>query len=160
MESHVHRKNSEIAVIKLQSSNVFSSHCSKLDAYLSSMTFCSHRPSGISVKIVRIEPGTNGRTCYQHDVCGSLVEEDVVLSLLRKIQIKNSFGHFTLLTALKHHVGFLPCHFVPHAPSFDGVLVQVTEVYSSPTSSKSMSGICRSLKRMGITPTGADSMYG
>ena len=31
------------------------------------------------------------------------------------------------------HVGFLPCHFVPQAPSFDGVLVQVTEVYS-PTS--------------------------
>ena len=36
------------------------------------------------------------------------------------------------------HVGFLPCHFVPHAPSFDGVLVQVTEVYS-PTTSKSVS---------------------
>ena len=31
------------------------------------------------------------------------------------------------------HVGMLPCHFVPHASSFDGLLAQVTEVYS-PTS--------------------------
>jgi hypothetical protein len=158
MESHVHRKSSEIAVIKLQPSNVFPSHCSKLEAYLSSMIFCSHHPSGITVKIVRIESGTNSRSCYQHDVCGSLVEEDVVL-WLRKIQMMKQ--HWTsphVTDGIEQcHVGFLPHHFVPHAPSFDGVLGQVTEVYS-PTSSKSVSNICWSLQRIGITPAGANSM--
>ena len=95
------------------------------------MNFCSHHPSGI-------ESGTNGRSCYQHDICGSLVEEDVVLRLW-KIQIRNSFGQEeTAIAASFHftdgigqcHVGFLTHHFVPHAPSFDGVLAQVTEVYS------------------------------
>ena len=61
---------------------------------------------------------------------------------LRKMQIRNSFGQEETAIAAFHvsdgidqcHVGFLPCHFVPHAPaSFDGVLVQVTEIYS-PTS--------------------------
>ena len=118
----------------------FPSHCSKLEAYLSSMNFFSHHPSGITVEIVGIESGTNGRSYYQHDICGSLVEEDVVLRL-RKIQIRNSFGQKETAIAAFHvtdgidqcHAGFLPRHFVPHAPSFDGVLVQVTEVYS-PTS--------------------------
>ena len=27
------------------------------------------------MKIVGIESGTNGRSCYQYDICGSLVEE-------------------------------------------------------------------------------------
>ena len=85
MESHVHCKNSKVAVIKLQSSNVFPLHCSRLEASLSSMNFCSHHPSGITVEIVGIESSTNDKSCYQHDICGSLVEEDVVLSRLRKI---------------------------------------------------------------------------
>jgi hypothetical protein len=104
------------------------------------MTFCSHHPSGITVEIVGSESGTNDRSCYQHDICGSVVEEDVVLRL-RKMQIRNSFGQEETAIAAFHvsdeidqcHVGFLPHHFVPHATSFDGVLVQVTEVYS-PTS--------------------------
>ena len=53
MESHVHRNNSKIAVIKLQSRNVIPLHCSKFEAYSSSMNFCSHHPSGITVDIVR-----------------------------------------------------------------------------------------------------------
>ena len=93
------------------------------------MNFCSHHPSGITIKIVEIESGTNDRSCYQHNICGSLVEEDVVLRL-RKIQmVKNSFGQEETAIAAFHvtdgidqcHFGFLPLHFVPHAPSFDGV---------------------------------------
>ena len=92
------------------------------------------------MEIVGIESGTNGRSCYQHDVCGSVIEEDVVVRL-RKMQIRNSFGKEETAIAAFHvtdsidqcHVGFLPRHFVPHALSFDGVLAQVTEVYS-PTS--------------------------
>ena len=104
------------------------------------MDIGSHHPSGITVEIVGIESGTNGRSCYQHDVCGSVIEEDVVVRL-RKIQIRNNIGKEETAIAAFHvtdgidqcHVGFLPRHFVPHAPSFDGVLAQVTEVYS-PTS--------------------------
>ena len=50
-----------------------------------------HHPSGITVEIVGIEANSNGQSCHQHDVCGSLVEEDVVLRL-RKVQILNSLG--------------------------------------------------------------------
>ena len=97
MESHVYHNNSKIAVIKLQLRNVFPSHCSKIQ----SMNFCSHHPSGITVEMVGIESGTNGRSCYQHDICGSLVEEDVVLRL-RKIQIRNSFGQEETAIAAFH----------------------------------------------------------
>jgi hypothetical protein len=51
----------------------------------------SHHPPGITVEIVGIESGTNGRSCYQHDVCGSVIEEDVVVRL-RKMQIRNNIG--------------------------------------------------------------------
>jgi hypothetical protein len=45
-----------------------------------------HHPTGITVEIVGIEANRYGRSCYQHDVCGKLVEEDVVLRL-QKVQI-------------------------------------------------------------------------
>ena len=50
-----------------------------------------HHPSGITVEIVGIEANSDGQSCHQYDVCGSLVEEDVVLRL-RKVQILNSLG--------------------------------------------------------------------
>ena len=97
----------------------------------------SHHPPGITVEIVGINSGTNGRSCYQHDICGSVIEEDSVVRL-RKMQIRNSIGREETAIAAFHvtdgidqcHVGYLPRHFVPHASSFDGVLAQVTEVYS------------------------------
>ena len=96
-----------------------------------------HHPTGITVEIVGIEANSNGRSCYQHDVCGELVEEDVVLRL-RKVQILNSLGIEETAIAAYHVsdgidqycVGFLQRHFVAHAKTFDGVLAQVTEVYS------------------------------
>jgi hypothetical protein len=97
-----------------------------------------YHPTGITVEIVGIEANSNGRSCYQHDVCGTLVEEDVVLRL-RKVQILNSLGREEPAIAAYHvsdgidqcRVGFLQRHFVAHArKTFDGVLAQVTEVYS------------------------------
>jgi hypothetical protein len=96
-----------------------------------------HHPTGITVEIVGIEANSNGQSCYQHDVCGELVEEDVVLRL-RKVQILNSLGREETAIAAYHvsdgidqcRVGFLQRHFVAHAKTFDGVLAQVTEVYS------------------------------
>ena len=116
MESHVHCNNNKIAVIKLKSSNMFPSHCSKLEAYLSSMNYCSsHHPPGITVKIVGIESGTNGRSCYQYEeICGSLVEEDVV-HMLRKLQISrnSSLGQEETAIAVFHVTdGIDQCHVV------------------------------------------------
>ena len=96
-----------------------------------------YHPTGITVEIVGIEAVSNGRSCYQHDVCGTLVEEDVVLRL-RKVQILNSLGREETAIAAYHvsdgidqcRVGFLQRHFVAHASTFDGVLAQVTEMYS------------------------------
>jgi hypothetical protein len=45
------------------------------------MDIGSHHPTGITFEIVGIESGTNGRSCYQRDVCGSVIEEDAVVRL-------------------------------------------------------------------------------
>ena len=136
-------KTAKFAVIKLQPNNVLASNSSKLEAYVSIMDIGSDHPTEITLEIVGIEPGTNGRSCYQHDVCGSVIEEGVVVRQ-RKIQIRNNNGKEETAVAAFHvtdgidqcHVGFLPRHFVPYALSFDGALAQVTEVYS-PTSESS-----------------------
>ena len=102
------------------------------------MSTSIHHPTGITIEIVGIEANSNGRSCYQHDVCGTLVAEDVVLRL-RKVQILNCVGREETAIAAYHvsdgidqcRVGFLQRHFVAHAKTFDGVLAQVTEVYSA-----------------------------
>jgi hypothetical protein len=48
-------------------------------------------PSGITVEIVGIEASNNGRSCEEHDVCGSILIEDVVVRL-RKVQVVNEKG--------------------------------------------------------------------
>ncbi len=114
-------------MIKLQPNNVLlASHSSKFKAYVSIVDIGSHHPTGITLLIVGIESGTNGRSCYQHDVCGSVIEEDVDVRL-RKIQIRNNNGKEKTSLAAFHvtdsidqcHVGFLSRHFVPHASSFE-----------------------------------------
>jgi hypothetical protein len=78
-----------------------------------------HHPRGITIEIVGIEANSNGQSCHQHDECGSLVEEDVVLRL-RKVQILNSLGREETVIAAYHvsdgidqcRVGFIQRHFV------------------------------------------------
>jgi hypothetical protein len=60
-----------------------------------------HHPSGITIEIVGIEANSNGRSCHQHDVCGSLAEEDVALRL-RKVQILSSLGRDETAIAAYH----------------------------------------------------------
>ncbi len=43
-------------------------------------------PSGITVKIVGTQVGSQGRSCDEHDICGSLMAENVVVRF-RKVQI-------------------------------------------------------------------------
>ena len=87
---------------------------------------------------------------FRSDVCGSLIEEDTVLRI-RKVQIVNVFGKEETALAVYHvsdgidqcHVGFLQCHFVLHALTFDGPLAQVTEVYSITSDSTIKRKKCR-----------------
>jgi hypothetical protein len=48
----------------------------------------SHHPSGIQLDVVGTEEGNRGRSCEEHDVCGDVLELDVVVRL-RDVQILN-----------------------------------------------------------------------
>ena len=93
-------------------------------------------PTGVVVEIVGIDRGDRGRSCEEHDVCGSVVEEDTLLRL-RKEQIMVDGVEETAITCYwvtdgidRCRVGFLKRHMIKHAGRFDGALVQVTRVLS------------------------------
>ncbi len=95
-------------------------------------------PPGIAVEIVGTEAGDWGCTCEEHTInCGKVLEEDVVVHL-RKVQVVVDGREETAIAAAwvtdgidRCRVGFLKHHMVHHAACFDGVLVQVTRVFSS-----------------------------
>lgn len=103
-----------------------------------------HHPTGITVDIVGTNTNTQGRSCEEHDICGSVMAEDVVVRL-RKVQIIVNGKEDSAIAAYlvsdgidRCRVGFLPRHLVKHWKQYDGVLAQVIDVYSkdsaSPTS--------------------------
>ncbi len=94
-------------------------------------------PLGIVVKIVGIEKGDRGCSCKEHDVCGTVVEEDTLLCL-RKEQIlvdgqeETAIACYWVTDEIDHcRIGFLKRHVVKHALHFNGALVQVTKVFSA-----------------------------
>jgi hypothetical protein len=94
-------------------------------------------PLGITVEVVGIERGDCGRSCEEHDVCGTVVSEDTLLRL-RKAQILVDGKEETAIACYwvtagidRCRVGFLKHHMVKHAGRFDGALVQVTKVFST-----------------------------
>jgi hypothetical protein len=97
----------------------------------------AHHPSGITFEIVGIERGDRGCSCEEHDVCGTVVEEDTLLRL-RKEQILVDGQEETAISCYwvtdgidRCRVGFLKRHMVKHVRRFDGALVQVTKVLSA-----------------------------
>jgi hypothetical protein len=52
------------------------------------MSIVTHHPSGVRVEIVGIQEGNRGRSCEQHNYCGSIIGLDTVLRL-QKVQILN-----------------------------------------------------------------------
>ena len=97
----------------------------------------SIHPSGIVVEIVGTEMSCQGRSCEEHEICGEVLKEDVVVRL-RKIQLVVEGKEETAITAIwvtdgidRCRVGFLPRHMVRHAARYDGALAQVTRVFSS-----------------------------
>ena len=94
-------------------------------------------PSGIVVEIVGTEMSCQGRSCEEHENCGEVLKEDVVVRL-RKIQLMVEGKEETAIAAIwvtdgidRCRVGFVPRHMVRHAARYDGALAQVTRVFSS-----------------------------
>ena len=94
-------------------------------------------PCGIVVEIVGTEMSCQGRSCEEHEICGEVLKEDVVVRL-RKIQLMVEGKEETAIVAIwvtdgidRCRVGFLPRHMVRHAARYDGALAQVTRVFSS-----------------------------
>ena len=107
-------------------------------------TSMATHPPGITIEIVGIESDTQGRKCHEHDICGSVMAEDVVVRF-RKVQVivdrkeQSAIAVYRVSDGIdSYRVGFLQRHLVKHWKQYDGVLVQVIEVYSkesdSPTS--------------------------
>ena len=93
-------------------------------------------PPGIVVQIVGTMMDTNGRSCEEHAVCGSVLEEDMVVRL-RRVQVLVEGREETAIACVwvtdgvdRCRVGFLMRHMVAHAMRYDGALAQVTRVYS------------------------------
>ena len=93
-------------------------------------------PSGIVVEIVGTEMSCQGRSCEEHEICGEVLKEDVVVRL-RKIQLMVEGKEETAIAAIwvtdgidRCRVGFVPRHMVRHAARYDGALAQVTHVFS------------------------------
>jgi hypothetical protein len=103
----------------------------------------AYHPTGITVEIVGTECNSNGRSCDEHDVCGSLLAEDVVVRF-RKVQIIVNGNEESALAVYlvsdgidRCRVGFLQRHLLKHWKQYDGVLAQVTDVYSKDSDSPS-----------------------
>ncbi len=90
------------------------------------------------MEIVGTVAGNQGHTCEEHTInCGKVLEEDVVVRL-RKVQVVVDRREKTVIAAVwvtdginRCRVGFLKHHMVQHAAHFNGVLAQVTRVFSS-----------------------------
>jgi len=96
-----------------------------------------NHPSGIVVKIVGTEMSFQGRSCNEHENCGEVLKEDVVVHL-RQIQLMVEGKEETAIAAIwvmdgidRCRVGFVPRHMVRHTARYDGALAQVTRVFSS-----------------------------
>jgi hypothetical protein len=103
-------------------------------------TMATH-PSGITVEIVGIECGQQGRSCEQHEICGSVIAEDVVVRF-RKVQViikgkeESAIAAYLVSDGVDCcRVGFLQRHLVKHWERYEGVLAQITEVYAKDSDS-------------------------
>ena len=87
-------------------------------------------PTGITVEIVGIKSDTQGRKCHEHDICGTVVVQDVVVRF-RKVQIvvdgkeQSAIAVYRVSDGIDSCcVGFLQRHLVKHWKQYDGVLAQ------------------------------------
>ena len=91
-------------------------------------------PDPIVISIVGLEANDRDRSCEEHEVCGVVVQEDVVVRL-RKVQVLVDGKEETAIAAYwvtdgmeRCRVGFLQRHMVKYASRYNGALAQVTRV--------------------------------
>jgi hypothetical protein len=95
-------------------------------------------PTGITVAIVGTESPTQGRSCDEHIVCGSLLCEGNVVRF-RKVQVvingeeQSAMAVYLVLDGINRcRVGFLPRHLLKHWKRYEGVLLECTSIYLRP----------------------------
>ena len=98
-------------------------------------------PSGVTVKIVGTNLASQGRQCKEHNICGSIVAEDIVICL-RRVQVivngkeESAIGAFHVSDGIDRcRIGFLQRHLVKHWEMYEGVLAQVIDIYSEDSES-------------------------
>ena len=101
----------------------------------------SHHPWGQTVEIFGIELPTNGCCCEEHTICGAVLTEDCV-ARFRKVQVivnekeESAIAAFWVSDGVDRcHVSFLLQHHVKHWKKLEGVLAQITEVYTGDSDS-------------------------
>ena len=95
----------------------------------------AQHPQGHTIEIFGIESLTNGRSCEEHAICGSVIQDDVVVQL-RKVQVLIEGKEETAIAAFwvsdgvdRCRVGYLPKFHVKHWKLLGGALAQIIEVY-------------------------------
>ena len=95
----------------------------------------AQHPWGRTIEIFGIESPTNGRSCEEHDVCGSVLQDDVVVRI-RKVQVVIEEKEETAIAVFwvsdgadRCRVGYLPKFHVKHWKLLEGALAQIIEVY-------------------------------
>ena len=95
----------------------------------------AQHPWGCMIEIFGIESPTNGCSCEEHVICGSVLQDDVVVRL-RKVQLVIEEKEETAIVAFwvsdgvdRCRVGYLPKFHVKHWKLLEGALAQIIEVY-------------------------------
>jgi hypothetical protein len=98
------------------------------------------RPMGMVLDVVGTARGDRGRNCDEHEICGEVLAEDVVVRLRREQilvpnKLEKGFKEETAYTVNwvtdgqdRCRVGFLPRAYVAQGGVFDGVLCQVVRI--------------------------------
>ena len=94
-----------------------------------------YHPTGVSIEIVGIESNSNGRSCEEHDCCGIVLDNDVVVRF-RRVQIQVDGMEETAIAAFwvtdgvdRCRVGFLPRYQLKHWQQYEGRLAQIIDMY-------------------------------
>jgi hypothetical protein len=119
--------------------------CDHFDVWMSTQildmsNFFTH-PQGNTVEVVGLSACSSGRNCEEHTTCGIVVQPDVVLRV-RRVAVDTDDGRHVNALAVywvsdgvdRCRVGFLPKHLLKHSESYEGKLLQVTEMYKNHSS--------------------------
>ena len=107
-------------------------------------------PSGVVVDIVGIEASDHGRSCEEHDCCGTAIAAVDVVVRFRAIQLERevndanpspettAIGAFHVTEGVDGClIGFLRRHLLKYKDEYDGRVAQITEVFSDKSESPS-----------------------